>query len=34
MKKLRALPSNTIVERETRYLGRLSTPVAGDIELF
>ena len=35
VKKLRTLHNNTIVERETAYLGRLAkTPVAGSVELF
>jgi chemotaxis protein CheD len=34
VKKLRSQHNDTIVERETRYLGRLSRPIEGEIELF
>jgi chemotaxis protein CheD len=34
MKKLRAVQSNAIIDRETRYLGRLSKAMVGTVELF
>jgi chemotaxis protein CheD len=34
MKRLRALHNDDLVEQETRYLGRLSKPLEGSIELF
>jgi chemotaxis protein CheD len=34
LKKLRALRDDTVLQRETRYLGQLGKPVADDVELF